>query len=141
MQRLADLIVSGFGTEEGYNCAEKILCGSNIVYDLGLDPEVLRMSAGFGGGMGIGSACGASTAAVMVISLMFSRDSGSKDLRLKQLVDLFIEKFKASLKIDSIDCNEISPLYQGVRNVGCDEVIIKAAEVIDSIIDDNLKTS
>lgn len=137
--RLTDLIADGFGTVEGYNCAEKILCGSNIVYDLGLDPEVLKMSAGFGGGMGVGSACGATTAAVMVISLMFSRDIGNKNLQLKELVDLFIERFKAALEVSSIDCNEIIELYHGVKNVGCNEVIIKAAEVIDDIVYDNIK--
>ena len=39
---LKDLIESGFGEKEGYNCAEKILYGANIAYSLGLPKEALR---------------------------------------------------------------------------------------------------
>ena len=56
---LYDLIMNDFGKEEDYNCAEKILYGANKVYNLGLSKEALKLSAAFGGGMGIESTCGA----------------------------------------------------------------------------------
>ena len=68
---LAELIESGFGNSEDFNCAEKILYGANQAYQLGLNKDALKLSAGFGGGMGIGDTCGALTASVMVLSLLF----------------------------------------------------------------------
>src|SRR5690554_169748 len=87
---LKELIESGFGNEEDYNCAEKILYGANKVYNLGLDKKALKLSAGFGGGMGIESVCGALTAAVMVLSHIYVENiahEGDKIKRVNQ--DLF----------------------------------------------------
>ena len=77
--KLYDLIAANFGkaafyTEEereryggvNLNCCERILRGANIAYDLGMREEDMRVSAAFGGGMGIGSTCGAIAGALKI---------------------------------------------------------------------------
>lgn len=68
---LADLIDKGFGKDQDLNCAEKILWGANQAYGLGLDHEALKLASGFGGGMGIGSLCGAVASSVMTLSKLY----------------------------------------------------------------------
>ena len=83
--KLYDLIAANFGkaafyTEEereryggvNLNCCERILRGANIAYDLGMREEDMRVSAAFGGGMGIGSTCGAIAGALMVLSMKYA---------------------------------------------------------------------
>ena len=41
---LTDLINQGFGEKEDLNCAEKILHGANIAYNLGLDKDSLKFA-------------------------------------------------------------------------------------------------
>lgn len=91
---LYDLILSGFGKEEDYNCAEKILYGANKAYNLGLTREALKLSAGFGGGMGIESVCGALTAACMVLSHKYVNNVAHEDTKIKEMTQKFSENFK-----------------------------------------------
>ena len=80
--KLEELIAAGFGKAAHYtpeeneryggvnlNCCERILRGANIAYDLGMREEDMRVSAPFGGGMGIGSTCGAIVGALMALSM------------------------------------------------------------------------
>jgi len=93
--KLNELLKNGFGKCENYseeelarygnvnmNCAERILRGANEAYGLGLSDEALKVSAPFGGGMGIGSVCGAITGAIMVLSVKYC-DRTEKNIPLK----------------------------------------------------------
>ena len=57
-----------YSKERDLNCAETILYAANDAYRLGLDKNALKMAAGFGGGMGIDSVCGALTGGIMVLT-------------------------------------------------------------------------
>ncbi len=129
---LKELIASGFGEDLDLNCAEKILYGANDVYHLGLSPKSLKVAAGFGGGMGIESVCGALTASVMVLSSLFVEKNAHESTRIK---DLSRELFSAyAEEMQEIDCAPLKKMYR-TEEKKCFDVILKAAEVLDRIVE------
>ncbi|WP_432402028.1 C-GCAxxG-C-C family (seleno)protein [Wukongibacter sp. M2B1] len=128
---LKALIESGFGNDRKLNCAEKILYGANETYDLGLSSDALKLAAGFGGGMAVEEACGAITAAVMVLSKLFVEDTAHKSNKIKNLTTELLYSYET--KMGSIICK---PLKKNHRSLfkGCDKVIITAAECLDEIV-------
>jgi C_GCAxxG_C_C family probable redox protein len=128
---LTDLIKQGFGEKEGLNCAEKVLQGANIAYNLGLDKEALKLASGFGAGMAIEDKCGALTASIMVLGKLFVKDRAHESTRIKELTrELFGEYMK---EMGSIDCAPLKEKYR-TEDLKCRNVIIKAAEVLDRIV-------
>lgn len=128
---LSDLIKEGFGEEEDYNCAEKILYGANQAYNLGLDQQSLRLAAGFGGGMGIGSVCGTLTAAIMVLGSLFVKGSAHENKRIKTLTQEFLSSFRKEM--GDTHCNQLKITYR-TKTDKCRQVLVKTAEVLDRIV-------
>lgn len=124
------LIANGYGKEQKYNCAEKILYGANEAYKLGLDKEALKLAAGFGGGMGIESICGALTASVMALSKLFVENTAHES-KIREITNEFLNRYKEEMK--SIECAPLKKEYRTTLK-GCDDVIIKAAEILDEIV-------
>ena len=91
---LLSLLQKGFGNDTDLNCAEKILYGASWAYNLKLSPEALKLAAGFGGGMGVESTCGAITGGVMVLSHLYVEQRAHESGRIKVLTGEFIETFK-----------------------------------------------
>jgi C_GCAxxG_C_C family probable redox protein len=135
---LSELIAQGYGEKEDLNCAEKILCGANQVYHLGLDQQSLRLASGFGGGMSIGSACGALTAAIMVLGILFVKNNAHESSKIKDLTqELFITYKK---EMGDIDCFPLKVRHR-TEDIKCRHIIVKAAEVLDTIIKRELGNS
>jgi C_GCAxxG_C_C family probable redox protein len=128
---LADLIKQGFGDMEDLNCAEKILYGANIAYNLDLNKEALKLAAGFGGGMAIEDKCGALTASIMVLGRLFVNDSAHESSRIKDLTKELFEDYKKEM--GTIDCAPLKDKYR-TEEFKCRNIIIKAAEVLDRIV-------
>jgi len=134
---LTELIKQGFGETENLNCAEKILQGANIAYNMGLDKEALKLAAGFGGGMTIEDKCGALTAAIMVLGKLFVKKSAHESSKIKELT---LELFKEyEMAMGTIDCAPLKNKYR-TKELKCRNVIIKAAEVLDRIVERELET-
>ena len=133
---LKELIKEGFGKEQKLNCAEKILYGANEAYSLGLDKESLKLVAGFGGGMGIESVCGALTGSIMVLSKLFVNDTAHGSGKIKELTQELLHKYENEM--GNINC---APLKKNHKTLfsGCDKVILKAAEILDEIVTRELK--
>lgn len=128
---LKDLIIQGFGDKEDLNCSEKILYGANKVYNLGLDKEALKLAAGFGGGMAIEDKCGALTGAIMVLGRMFIQSHAHEDNKIKELTKKLFLDFEKEM--GSIDCTPLKKNHR-TEEIGCKNVVIKAAEILDRII-------
>lgn len=128
---LSDLIKQGFGEAEDLNCAEKILYGANKAYGLGLDQKALKVSAGFGGGMGIGLVCGALTGATMVLGIMFVKNNAHESNKIKELTQELITTYKKTM--GDINCSPLKARYRTPENK-CNNVIAKAAEILDQIV-------
>ncbi|NMB07223.1 MAG: hypothetical protein GX981_02400 [Tissierellia bacterium] len=131
---LYDLIMNGFGEKEDYNCAEKILYGANEAYNLGLSKEALKLSAAFGGGMGIESVCGALTGAVMALSSKYVENIAHEDEKIKELTEKLFQQYEKEM--GSTNCKELKAKYRK-ENIGCKNVILAAAKVLDNIVEEN----
>lgn len=129
---LYDLIKNGFGTEENYNWAEKILYGANKVYDLGLDQNALKLSAGFGGGMGVGTTCGALTGGIMALSNQVV-DTTEKTSDIKDIVIDFLNEYED--KMGTILCVELKEKYAD-DETKCRDIIFEATIMLDNIFTD-----
>jgi len=128
---LADLISQGYGNAEDLNCAEKILWGANKSYDLGLELPALKLASGFGGGMAIGSTCGAVAASIMVLGHLFVREKAHEGTRIKALTQEFLQRYEE--KMGYIMCNPLKANYR-TEELKCYKVIHQAAEILDSIV-------
>lgn len=130
MSSLYNLLNNEFGIDEDYNCAEKILYGANKVYNLGLSDESLKLSAGFGGGMGIESTCGVVTAGIMVLSTLFVQERAHESSLIKEKTSIFINKFIKEM--NSINCYNLKENYYK-EDIGCNLIIFKSAEILDNL--------
>jgi C_GCAxxG_C_C family probable redox protein len=130
--RLSELVNDGYMKKEDLNCAEAILFGANKVYSLGLDPRALKLAAGFGGGMGIETTCGALTGAVMVLGRIFAKDKGHDTPRLKELCAEFLEEYRRQM--GSIDCKTLKDRYW-TKKRECHSVVLKSAEILEQLIE------
>lgn len=128
---LEQLLVTGFGDKEDFNCAEKIVYGANHAYNLGLDKNALKLSAGFGGGMGIESICGALTGCVIILSSLYVKDIAHESTKIKELTQkLFYHYHK---EMGSINCDNLKDKYR-TPELKCQPVILIAARILDKII-------
>lgn len=128
---LTELIMQGFGEKEDLNCAEKILYGANIAYGLNLEPNVLKLAAGFGGGMGIEDKCGVLTASIMVMGSLFVENHAHEGTRIKNLTIELFETYRKEM--GAIDCAPLKERYR-TEEKKCYEIILKASEILDSIV-------
>lgn len=146
--KLNELLKNGFGKCENYtetekerygnvnmNCAERILRGANEAYSLGLCEESLKLSAPFGGGMGIASVCGAVTGALMALSAMYCAGTEKNTPLKEQITVPFIRKVRFAM--GGLDCRELKPKYavKGAPHP-CDPTVFRIAELFDEYIEE-----
>lgn len=114
---------------ESFNCCEKILRGANCVYQLGLDENAQRVSAAFGGGMGIQTVCGAVTGALMALGLKCC-DNIEKNSDIKDFSVPFLNRVEEEM--GSIYCKDLKEKYfVDEPLVRCDGVILRVARLLD----------
>lgn len=129
---LLELILNGFGNEEDYNCAEKLLYGANEAYNMNLGPEALKIAGGFGGGMYVGDKCGAVTASIMVLSYFTNDSVAHQSPRLGELVKEF--QIRYTTKNGTTMCEPLKENYR-TADTGCLNIIADAARILDEIIE------
>lgn len=130
---LYDLLNSGYGNDKNYNCSEKILYGSNEVYNLGLDNNSLKVSYCFGGGMAIESICGAITGSLMVLGILLKNNVHKEEM--KKIVRNFMAEYEKEM--GDVSCGPLKEKYYN-ENTNCKDVIVMAAKLLDNTIK-NLK--
>ena len=133
---LKELIESGFGNHMNLCCSEKILYAANWAYDLKLSPDALKMSSGFGGGMGMGFVCGGITGGIMALSAIYVKRNNHESARIKELEKEYIEKFTAAL--GSAHCKDLKVAHPPVapkRICNLDFILITAAGILDEIVE------
>ncbi|MDO4501043.1 MAG: C-GCAxxG-C-C family (seleno)protein [Erysipelotrichaceae bacterium] len=90
-----------------YNCAECIIRAANDEYNFGLNDTAMRMMAAYGAGMQCGNTCGAVTACVAVLSLLYVEDRAHLSTDIRPVCTLFIRKVNAVY--GSTLCKDIKP--------------------------------
>ena len=133
---LYELIMSGYGEQEDFNCAEKILYGANQAYNLNLDKRALKLSAGFGGGMAIGDVCGALTASVMVLGDLFVKNNAHESTKIKTLTTELFTAYREQM--GEINCDPLKARYR-TEELKCQQGIATAAKILDGIIEREIK--
>ena len=99
--------------EEGYNCAESVIKAFN--QDTGLDIPV-SIASPFGGGMSVGSTCGAVTGALMAIGVLKGRNTSEENNNSRTLAKEIITQVKE--KYGTLECIELKK-----NGITCDEII------------------
>ena len=143
----ADAAVSEFS--KGFSCSQSVLAAYATEYGLGPD-IALKVSAGFGGGMGrMGQTCGAVTAAYMVIGLKHGATSRSdQDAKQKtyRVLREFTKQFKArhgsAVCRDLLGCDISTPegletmKQKRLHQTVCTKIVRDACEILDDMLKD-----
>lgn len=132
---MTDIIENGLSKRKDLNCAETMLYAANEAYQLQLPHSALKLAAGFGGGMGINSTCGALTGGVMALSAIFVKERGHESDYIKVLNAELFDSFKN--KMDSIDCSYLKEHYRSPQDE-CHPIIVQAAQIVEALIDREL---
>ncbi|NRT76917.1 MULTISPECIES: C-GCAxxG-C-C family protein [Clostridium] len=107
--------------KEGYNCAESILKAFNE--DTGSEIPI-AIASPFGGGMTIGSTCGAITGTLMAIGALKGRNSNEEKNNSRVLTREIINKVKE--KYGTLECIELKK-----KGITCDEIIEYAYNILN----------
>lgn len=99
--------------KKGYNCAESIIKAFND--DTNLDIPV-SIASPFGGGMSVGSTCGAITGALMAIGALKGRNTIEEKNNSRVLSREVINKVRE--KYGTLECIELKK-----KGITCDEII------------------
>lgn len=132
--KLQQLIEQGYQKDNDLNCAETILKGANEAYELGLDEHALRLSAGFGGGMGVENACGVVTGMAMVLSALYAKDRGHNSPEMKEKIQTAIAKYQTIYQ--SINCRYLKEHYRDGES-GCHQLIVAGGKILDDMTGTN----
>lgn len=139
-----ELAVARFA--KNHSCAQAVF--SAFAEPMGIDYQTaIRLSAGFGGGMGMGSVCGTVTGAIMAIGLKYGGTDAPKKEQTAKLVKEFINRFKArhpSLNCrDLLGCDPNTPegrqtiKEKNLRVTICQGVVSTAAQTLKAILAEN----
>ncbi len=134
--------------ESGCNCCQAVFCAFSDETKLGRE-DALRLSAGFGGGMGrMREVCGAVSGMIMVLSEKFASADPNDHEKKKELYAL-IQKAAGEFREEngSIICRELLGLSEKAsapepeKRTGeyykkrpCSELVHCAAEIAEKII-------
>jgi len=113
------------------NCAEAVILGADQWYELHLDPQSLRTAAGFGGGLSIGSLCGALSGAVMALGALFVRERAHEDETIKTVTAAYLEE--ARRRFGSLLCIDLKAAMHTEED-GCLAVVLAAAGLLEEIV-------
>ena len=128
-----DYLMKGFVDVPGYNCCERILIAANEAYGLELPPEAIRIGAGFGGGMCIGSVCGALTGAVMALSSRLVSAHEQDEPRIRPLTARLLNQYEQQM--GAIDCHSLKERYY-TSDGRCRDIILAAARLLDQAVEE-----
>jgi len=128
---LKEKVEKFYSEDNDLNCAESMLYGANEEYGLDLDQKVLDTMSSFGGGMAVGSVCGALTGAVAALGVMFTGDKTLDSEERKAIVAAFYERFQE--KIGTDNCKIIKEKHWN-EALKCREVVKMSAEVLEEVV-------
>lgn len=91
---------------------------SAVAEQIGVDHDTAaRLAAGFGGGMYLGSACGAVTGGIMAIGAKYGGQTAAAQMQTARLVRDFAGRFKAQHRsincpdlLGGVDLSQVDPL-------------------------------
>jgi C_GCAxxG_C_C family probable redox protein len=128
--------------ESGYNCSQAIF--STYSPDLGVTSEqAIKIASGFGGGMHIGSTCGAVTGAFMVLGLKFAKGKDKPYDKTLKFTEIFCRKNKSTDCQALIGCDIRTKegldkaINEGLFRSICSQLVRDSAEILETILADD----
>lgn len=119
--------------EGGCNCAETVLRAANDCYGLGLHDRDMRMVGAFGGGIQVGSSCGAVLGAAAVLSVKYIETTAHESADIFPVTRSLMKKF--SERYGSTMCRDIKP-QSFDRSCGCQRTIETALDILEETINE-----
>lgn len=117
--------------EQGYNCAESLVYGTNAALKLNLDENACHLMAGLGGGLQVGDVCGALTGAVCALGCLIVKTKAHDCPELKPLTQAVVEQVRT--RLGSLRCDEIKPrLFQPERH--CAATVENCADILEAVL-------
>ena len=130
---LVDRVIKYYDKEYDLNCAECMLVAANEEYDLNISKQTLMTMASFGGGMAIGSTCGAATGAIATLGIMFTDDRGHNSPHVREMTGKFLSEFNS--RMETLDCIPLKEKYYDPEK-RCLKMMKVSAEVLEEIINE-----
>ncbi|MBN1392292.1 MAG: C_GCAxxG_C_C family protein [Sedimentisphaerales bacterium] len=128
--------------EDGYNCSQAVF--STYSPDLGVPSEqAIKIASGFGGGMHIGSTCGAVIGALMVLGLKFAKGKDKPYDKTLKFVDTFCRKNKSTDCQTLLGCDvrtkegRDKATKEGLFRSICSPLVRDAAEILEDMLKDD----
>ena len=128
---LLETTMKYYDKKNDLNCAECILVAANEEYDLNISKQTLMTMASFGGGMAIGSTCGAATGAIATLGVMFTDDRGHNSPHVREMTGKFLNEFNR--RMETLDCIHLKEKYYDSER-RCEKIMRVSAEVLEEII-------
>lgn len=120
--------------EEDYNCAETVLHSANEYYGLGLHDFDMRTMAGFGGGMFVGSVCGALVGAQAALSAMIVEDRAHAQLEdIRSASQRLHRNFRNAY--GAVECREIKKDWH-TPELKCWRTVEQASKVLEQTVNE-----
>lgn len=110
--------------KEGYNCAESIIKAVNDEKNVNIPVEI---ASPFGGGMAVGSTCGAIAGTIIALGAIKGRKSSKNTNESKNLSREIMNNIKEHY--GTFDCRELKK-----KGVSCAEIIKYSYEVLKNYI-------
>ena len=126
-----DVAMKYYAKELDYNCAETMLYAANEYYDLNLSKDALKTMASFGGGMAIGSVCGAITGCLAALGVLFTKDKAHESDTIKTLSKRFHTEF--GKRFGYSNCAPLKDIYR-TDEKRCSDMILVAAEIMEEVV-------
>ncbi|MFL0194778.1 C-GCAxxG-C-C family (seleno)protein [Clostridium sp. WILCCON 0269] len=111
--------------KEGYNCAESIIKVVNQEKSLSIPVSI---ASPFGGGMAVGSSCGAITGALMALGAIKGRKEAVEPNQAREYAKKIMGKIEE--KYGTFQCTELKK-----KGVSCAEIIEYTHSVLKEYID------
>ncbi|WP_297567091.1 C-GCAxxG-C-C family (seleno)protein [uncultured Faecalibaculum sp.] len=119
---------------EGYNCAETLLHSANEYYDLGLHDHDMRTMAGFGGGMFVGSVCGALVGAQAALSAMIVEDRAHHQMEdIRPASQRLHRNFRNAY--NAVECKDIKKDWHS-KEEKCWRTVEQASRVLEQTVNE-----
>ena len=113
-----------------YNCAQSVLLPFAEVYGMS-EEDVMRIAVHFGGGMKMGSVCGAVTGGLMALGLA--------GLDSAKVANDFVLKIRSKHDgmLDCKDLLRVNAQKGGDKKAHCDDMVYEAVEAVYEILKEN----
>ena len=124
--------------KDGYNCAESVLRAAADALGIPVEEQALRMTTGFGGGIGhAGCVCGALAASVMALGLLKGRtDAAQSREEAYALSEEFHHRFQE--KFGATCCRALNPHEFETREhlVNCVKITGNTAKLLIAFMEE-----